>query len=140
MLTAPAWPGTGSSTSPEPVRIKLDENLGRSVVALFEAAGHDVTTIYGQSMAGAKDPSVYATCRGEGRVLVTLDMDFANPFRYDPADTAGIAVLRIPDESGLDDLHRVASTLIVRLGEADIAGHLWIANHRGVRQYEPGDR
>lgn len=100
------------------MQVKLDENLGTSVVAVFEAAGHDVATVYGQGMAGTKDEGIYAACCREGRVLVTLDLDFANPFRHDPRSTPGIAVLRVPDQPGLQDLLRVASILLVRLGEA----------------------
>ena len=36
---------------------------------------------------------MYRTCADEGRVLVTLvtlDLDFANPFVFDPRPTAGI--------------------------------------------------
>lgn len=33
---------------------------------------------------------------GEGRALMTLDVDFANPLVYPPADYPGIAVIRIP--------------------------------------------
>lgn len=55
------------------MRVELDENLGRSIAALFESAGHDVATVYGQGMASAKDEEVYSVCCGEGRVIVTLD-------------------------------------------------------------------
>lgn len=39
--------------------------------------------------------------------VCSLAYDFANPFRFDPRPTAGIAVIRVPTLPGLDDL-RVA--------------------------------
>ena len=40
---------------------------------------------------------VLETCRDEQRVLVTLELDFANPLTFDPRATAGVAVLRAGD-------------------------------------------
>jgi predicted nuclease of predicted toxin-antitoxin system len=67
------------------VKLKLDENLGRSALRAFEDAGHDTSTIYVQQMGGAPDTEVHEVCRSEDRVLVTLDLDFANPLVFDPA-------------------------------------------------------
>ena len=60
------------------VRAKLDENLGRTCLDLLSAAGHDVSTVFEQGMTSWPDESLLAVCREEGRVLVTLDMDFSN--------------------------------------------------------------
>jgi predicted nuclease of predicted toxin-antitoxin system len=78
------------------VRLKLDENLGLRTARTFAEAGHDVATVAGQGLAGFADVDVLAVCVAEQRALVTLDLDFANPFRFDPSPTAGIAVLRSP--------------------------------------------
>ncbi|MEK7422953.1 MAG: DUF5615 family PIN-like protein [Actinomycetota bacterium] len=59
------------------MKFKLDENLGQSVSRRLTAAKHDVSTIVDQQMAGVADAVVYRTCTDEGRVLVTLDLDFA---------------------------------------------------------------
>ena len=78
------------------MRVKLDENLGRSISRLFTTAGHDVSTVAAQEMQGAADDEVFRVCVAEQRTIVTLDLDFANPFQFDPRPTAGIAVLRLP--------------------------------------------
>ncbi|MEA2615726.1 MAG: hypothetical protein QOE72_1509 [Chloroflexota bacterium] len=86
------------------MRLKLDENLGRRTARIFAKAGHDVATAAGQGLSGFTDADLLAVCVAEGRALITLDPDFANPLRFDPVSTAGIAVLRVPDLPGRSDL------------------------------------
>jgi hypothetical protein len=56
------------------------------------------------------------------RAVVTLDRDFGNPFRFDPAPTPGIAVLRVPDLPRRSDLLRGAAVLCEAIGRADMQG------------------
>ena len=58
------------------MKLKLDENLGRRGFEAFQRAGHDVSSIHLQQMQGASDREVFEVCRAEGRVVVTLDLDF----------------------------------------------------------------
>lgn len=108
-------------------------------MAVFEAAGHDVATVAGQQMAGATDADLLSACVAEDRVLVTLDLDFANPLRHDPTSTPGIAVLRVPDLPGRSHLLRAATVLCDALTRADISARLWVVSETRVRQYEPDD-
>jgi predicted nuclease of predicted toxin-antitoxin system len=41
------------------MRFKLDENLGRSVAALFRGAGQDVTTVRDEQLQGAPDEEMF---------------------------------------------------------------------------------
>lgn len=119
------------------MRLKLDENLGRRVVTVFVEAGHDVATVHEQDLTSATDVALMAACLTEQRVLVTLDLDFANPLRFDPSVAAGIAVLRVHELPRHSDLLAAAGTLAVKLEEADIVGRLWVVDGQRVRQYEP---
>lgn len=122
------------------MRLKLDENLGRSVTERLQGAGHDVATVRGQALAGVSDDALFEVCRGEERALVSLDLDFANPMRFDPETTAGIAVLRVPAFPTRTDLDEAATTLLEGLARASLTGRLWVVRRDAIRQYEPGDR
>ncbi len=119
------------------MRFKLDENLGRRTAGLFRETGYDTATVFGQKLNGASDNDVLAVCVEENRVLVTLDLDFANPLRFDPALTPGIAVLRVPALPSWADLDEPARLLLAQLSVASIAGRLWVVARGRVRQYEP---
>ncbi|MGH2749906.1 MAG: DUF5615 family PIN-like protein [Actinomycetota bacterium] len=119
------------------MRLKLDENLGRSIADLLRGAGHDVATVFDEGLASAPDPRIYEVCQEEFRVLVTLDLDFANLLRFDPSLCPGIAVLRVPTLPGRRDLEEGSRTLIAGLERSDISGRLWIVERTRVRQYEP---
>ena len=77
------------------MRFKLDGNIGRRGRDLLATAGHDVSTVAEQSLAGAEDAELIEVCRAEDRCLVTLDLDFSNPLAFVPSRYAGIAVLRL---------------------------------------------
>lgn len=119
------------------MKLKLDENLGIRCRDLLIAAGHDVATVCEQGLAGADDPQVIAVCGAEGRCIVTLDLDFANPLNFPPAQFAGIAVLRLPQRPCAQHLAELARTLIGGLSRAPISGQLWIVEHGRIREYQP---
>ena len=78
------------------MKFKTDENLGPGAAAALRDAGHDVESVRDESLGGAPDTTLAAHCAAEGRVLVSLDLDFANPLRFPPARSAGYAVIRLP--------------------------------------------
>lgn len=124
------------------MKLKLDENLGRRWAEQLRDAGHEVHTIWDEQLSGASDAEVLVAAVNETRALVTIDLDFANPIRFPPADTCGIVVLRLRDRTGRDDLDALIDRLRRTLeGEgADPSGHLWIVDRDRVRQYEePAD-
>lgn len=118
------------------MKCKLDENIGDIGRALLEAAGHDVSTVVEQEMSGTSDVALFNACRSEGRLLVTLDTDFAELIRFNPAGTAGIAVLRTPGRQSPSVIQARIESLIRALKADDITGSLWIIEPGRVRIHE----
>ena len=79
------------------MKFKLDENLDwRLATVVAEGGGHDVDTVKEEGLSGQPDEAIYKTCVARERVLITLDLDFTNPLRFPPQQTAGVVVLRPP--------------------------------------------
>ncbi len=118
------------------MKLKLDENLGLRGKAILLAAGHDVCTVVEQSLAGYEDRALIERCHTEGRGLVTLDLDFANPLVFQPSQYPGIAVLRLPPRPSHADLLALVQTLANALEHDPIVGKLWIVEPARIRIYQ----
>jgi predicted nuclease of predicted toxin-antitoxin system len=116
------------------VRFKLDENLPIEVVTALVDAGHEGDTAAEEGLAGAADPPLLAHCSAEGRVLVALDLDFANIRRHPPAKLSGLVVIRLRRQSKPRILAAVDRLLEVLPG--DLAGKLCIVDETSIRLHD----
>ena len=121
------------------MKLKLDENLNERGIALLVAGGHDVSTVVLQQMQAAMDAEVIEACRKEGRALVTLDLDFANPIHFRPSQYPGIAVLRLPKKASAADLLAAIRTLVEGLKQGPLTGKLWIVEIGRIREFNEED-
>jgi predicted nuclease of predicted toxin-antitoxin system len=106
------------------VRFLLDENLSPLHAWTVRNLGHDAVSVVEIGLSGADDIEVRTAAVEQGRVLLTLDADFANVLRYPPAETPGVARLRIhpATEEAIDAMLR---RVIPRLCEIKMPASLW---------------
>jgi predicted nuclease of predicted toxin-antitoxin system len=108
------------------VRIKVDENIGSSGVAILKQGGHDVMTVRDQGLAGSADERVFQACADEGRTLVTMDRDFGHVRRFPPRQTEGIVILDLGGPTTLRLLHARLTDFLSLAATRSVNGELWI--------------
>jgi predicted nuclease of predicted toxin-antitoxin system len=64
------------------LKFKLDENMPADLSTFLRNQGHDVADVGEEGLAGADDPPVLHAAAGEGRILFTFDLDFADIRQY----------------------------------------------------------
>lgn len=73
----------------------------------------------------------------EARCLVTCDRGFGNRLKYNPANYAGIVIIRLPSHYTFADWREVIEILILGLEQAEVAGKLWIIQGGTIQEYQP---
>jgi predicted nuclease of predicted toxin-antitoxin system len=76
------------------LKFKVDENLPTEYAPILREAGFEADTVSDEKLSGADDSVLSERCRAEDRVLMTLDLDFANVQAYPPKSHPGIVVFR----------------------------------------------
>jgi predicted nuclease of predicted toxin-antitoxin system len=113
-------------------RFKLDENLPRDAQVLLLAAGHDAHTVNDELLAGGPDSKIFDVCLNEDRVLVTLDLDFADIREYPPSGHRGIWVLR-PETQSIENTLSALRGALALIGKEPTTSRLWIVEPSRVR-------
>lgn len=132
-------PGRAGATAPFGVKVKLDENLPRSLIGVLTSAGHDTDSVAEERLTGADDQTVFVLARDAGRPLVTLDRGFGDIRRYTPGTHAGILVLRLPDESAAGVITAI-QRLIAQHDLEDLAGTIAIVEPARLRIRRASER
>jgi predicted nuclease of predicted toxin-antitoxin system len=114
------------------VKFKFDENLPSDLGALLRADGHDAHSVLDEDLRGAADPSIAKVCQAEQRILITLDLDFADITTYPPQDYHGIIVLRLVRQDR-DTVLAIIPRILALLQTEPIAQRLWIVDETRTR-------
>lgn len=120
------------------MQFKLDENLPPAAAELLRSLGHDVETVFDQGLQSCTDPEVLAACQGEGKVLLSLDLDFSNILVYPPERYAGLIVLRL-HKPGARAVLSLLQRIVPHLETVPVAGRLWIADEHRIRVRQVGE-
>ena len=114
------------------MKLKIDENLPTEAARLLREAGFDALTVADPQLNGVDDAVIYAVCQGEQRILVTLDVGFANIQAYPPDRSTGIIILRLREQSRPAVLAAIQSAIAL-LELEPIDGRLWIVDEQRIR-------
>ncbi len=120
------------------MRFKLDENLRTEIGDTLRDLGHDVSTVYDQGLRGREDHEIANACRVEGRILISMDLDFSNIQMYPPENYAGLIVLRLRAK-GRAAVRSVFHRVLSHMEHEPILGRLWIVDEQRIRIHRVRD-
>jgi predicted nuclease of predicted toxin-antitoxin system len=114
------------------VKLLLDENLSHQHAAILREQGYDAIAITEVGLSGEPDEKIRAFAIESGRVLVTLDADFANILRFPPTGTPGVIRLKIhpPTEKAIRE--QIQRTLRI-LKDIPLVDCLVVSHGGGIR-------
>lgn len=114
------------------MKFKIDENLPAEYKSILEHAAFQAETVADENLSG-KDDSVVVECsRIEGRILMTLDLDFANIQAYPPSLFSGIVVFRSKSQDKAT-LIKLLELIVPAFSKRSPERQLWIVEFDRVR-------
>jgi predicted nuclease of predicted toxin-antitoxin system len=114
------------------MKFKTDENLPLEVAALLNEAGFDARSVADENLSGSSDDTLAVRLRAEGRILLTLDLDFANIRAYPPGEHPGMIVFRLKTQDKVTVI-AFARRAIMAIKHRSPSGELWIVEHSRIR-------
>jgi len=117
------------------LKFKIDENLPAECAQIIREAGFEAATVAEQKLSGGDDSVLFERCCAESRVLVTLDLDFANVQAYPPGSHSGIVVVRSNSQDKATLISILKRTLPV-LTQRSPERQLWIVEPDRIRYRE----
>ncbi len=98
----------------------IDENLPRAVGEVFTGLGFRAECVGDNpSLRQKSDEVIFEYAVERKAVIVTRDVGFANPFRFPLNTSAGLIVLRFPNEISMNALCAELRRLIEGFGSED---------------------
>jgi predicted nuclease of predicted toxin-antitoxin system len=114
------------------MKFKIDENLPIEVADIVIRAGHDALTVFDEALIGEIDGAIALVCQQEQRVLLTLDLDFADIHTYPPHHYPGIIVVRSKHQDKWSVMAMV-ERVVKALEREPITQALWIVDEQRIR-------
>ena len=114
------------------IRFLVDENLPRTLARDLITAGHEATHVRDVGLAGRPDRDLYDYAVGHRSIIVTCDVGFADQRQF-PAGLSGIVLVRLPDETPIDERKQRVLSVLSSFDDDELRGALIVIDPGGVR-------
>jgi predicted nuclease of predicted toxin-antitoxin system len=118
------------------VKLKLDENLSRHLKHGLTLLGHDVATTADEGLLSQPDTIIATEAKREGRILLTLDIEFADLRKHPPGRHPGIILFR-PRSFGPLAVNHFVEQFMSRLDLEPVRGCIVVVDATKVRVRRP---
>ncbi len=113
----------------------VDESLPRAVAVALREAGYDARDVRDLGLRGSSDRALLEKAASENSILVSGDLDFANPLRFPPQTHAGVIVLRFGRGPAREQTARTLVRFLKQTDESTLRGAITILEPGRARRY-----
>ena len=118
------------------MKIKLDENISRHLKPVVIQKGHECATAGEEGLLGKTDVEIGVAAKTEGRILFTLDLEFANLRKFPPGSHPGVVLFR-PQSTGPLAVNRFITQFLEDTDLSSLSGCLVIVDPMRIRIRRP---
>lgn len=118
------------------MKLKLDENLSRYLKDVLEKYQYDVATVAEEGLLSKSDTLVAEAAGKKGRILLTLDVEFADLRKDTPGRHPGIVLFR-PRSLGLLSVNRFIEDFFQTTDLRGLAGCVIVVDPQKIRIRKP---
>lgn len=115
----------------------IDENTTASIGILFEEKGFEVEHVRAiKELRGQSDEVIFNYAAKKEADIVTRDLGFTKPGRFDLSRLAGMVVLRFPNEISVKTVNQEVERLIAGMEEKDFYKKIIVVEPGSIRSRE----
>jgi len=118
------------------MKLKLDEHLSRHLKPVLISLGYDVLTAADENLLSRPDVEVAASAPREGRILLSLDIEFADLRKYPPGSHPGIVLFR-PASLGPLSVNGFVERFVRSTDLSALSGCVAVVEPQGIRVRQP---
>ena len=118
------------------MKLKLDENLSHHLKPTLASLGHDVMTVADEGLLSQPDTVVAEAANSESRILLTLDIEFADLRKYAPGTHPGIVLFR-PRSLGALTVNESVEAFVRHTDMTALTGCVVVVDATRVRIRQP---
>jgi predicted nuclease of predicted toxin-antitoxin system len=118
------------------MKLKLDENLSRHLKPMLTLLEHNVLTAADEGLLSQSDVVVARASMAEGRMLLTLDLEFGDLRKHPPGNHPGIVLFR-PRSYGPLSVNRFVEEFIRETDLSELEGCVVLVEPKRVRVRRP---
>ena len=114
------------------MKFLLDMPVPQATAAWLLSAGHDARHARDIGLARAADEDILERAQREGRVVLTMDLDFPRLLAALSVDGPGVILIRLRDARP-EALHRRLQVLLETVAESDLARSIAVLEETAIR-------
>jgi predicted nuclease of predicted toxin-antitoxin system len=100
------------------LRFLADMGISQRTVEWLRQQGHDAVHLREEGLQRLEDPDILAKARAEGRILLTMDLDFGYLLAVSGGQLPSVIIFRLSDERS--DSVNARLTEVLATGEAEL--------------------